>query len=115
MFNANQYQSAHDRMDAARGRKVTIKINNGTGFDEYTSRAVFGTLSERDLVPGSSIRQGDVKLIISSTHWPKCVPMKLETKDRVFFDGREHSVVHCDPYARMIGEHRVATDVTVRG
>jgi len=115
IFSAEKYQSAHDRMDRARGRDVTIQVNNGTGFTNYQSRAVFGSLNERDLVPGSTIRQGDVKLIVSSTNWPKGVPIKLEMKDRVRFDGRSHSVVHCDPYSRMIGEHRVATEITVRG
>jgi len=69
-------------MDRARGRDVTIQVNNGTGFTDYQSRAVFGSLNERDLVPGSTIRQGDVKLIISSTNWPDGAPIKLEMKDR---------------------------------
>lgn len=115
VFNPKHYQAAHDRMDAARGRAVSIKVNNGTGFDEKPSRAVFGSLTERDLLAGSTIRQGDIKLIISSTHWPATVPVMLETKDRILFDGRSHSVVHCDPYTRMIGEHRIATEVVVRG
>jgi hypothetical protein len=115
MFYPSAYQQAHDRMDAARGRVVTIKINTGTGFTDYCSRAVFGSLTERDLVPGSTIRQGDIKLIISSTNWPEGVPMRLETRDRIEFDGRSHSVIHCDPYARMIGDKRIATEVTVRG
>lgn len=114
-FNPAKHQAAHDRMDASRGRAVTIKVNNGTGFDEYPSRAVFGSLNERDLVNGSTIRQGDIKLIISSTHWPASAPMRLEMKDRVYFDGQNHSVIHCDPYSRMIGEHRIATELVVRG
>lgn len=115
MFSSSRYQSGHDRMDAARGRAVTIRVNTGSGYTDYASRAVFGSLTERDLVAGSSMRQGDIKLIVSSTHWPSGAPMKLQSKDRIRFDGRDHSVVHCDPYARMIGEHRVATEVTVRG
>lgn len=114
-FDAAKHQAAHDRMDASRGRAVTIRVNNGTGFDDYDSRAVFGSLTERDLVAGSTIRQGDIKLIISSTHWPSGAPDRLELKDRIKFDGRNFSVVHCDPYSRMIGEHRIATEVTVRG
>lgn len=114
-FNARAHQSAHDRMDKARGRAVVIKIGNGTGFDEYCSRAVFGSLTEKDLVAGSSIQQGDIKLIISSAHWPADAPVRLLTKDRVDFDGRSHSVVSCDPYTRMIGEHRIATELVVRG
>jgi hypothetical protein len=115
MFSVKQMQSAQDRMTASRGRAITIKVNTGTGFTEYASRAVFGSLTDRDLIPGSSIRQGDIKLIISSTDWPEGVPFKLQTKDRVSFDGEDHSVVMCDPYSRMIGEHRVATDLVVRG
>lgn len=114
-FNPRSHQAAHDRMDSARGRVITIKLNNGTDFDDHASRAVFGSLTERDLVNGSTIRQGDIKLIISSTHWPGDVPMLLGSKDRIHFDGRNHSIVHCDPYSRMIGEHRIATEVTVRG
>jgi hypothetical protein len=115
IFDANAHQAAHDRQDAARGRAITIKIGTGSGYTDYCSRAVFVSLTERDLIPGSDIRQGDIKLIISSTHWPAGVPIRLEPKDRIEFDGRQHSVVACDPYSRMIGEHRVATEVTVRG
>ncbi len=115
IFSASEMQAAHDRMDDARGRCITLKVNNGTDFDEYSSRAVFGSLNERDLIPGTGIRQGDIKLIISSTNWPSEVPVTLDMADRVVFDGRSHAVIHCDPYSRMIGEHRVATEVTVRG
>lgn len=102
-------------MDRARGREVTIKTNTGTGFSDHPSRAVFGSLTERDLVSGSTIRQGDIRLIISSTNWPSGVADILGPSDRVEFDGKDHSVVACDPYARMIGEHRIATELVVRG
>ena len=114
-FSARAQQAALDRMDRSRGRVITMKIGNGTGYDEYASRAVFGKLTERDLVNGSSLQQGDIRLIVSSTHWPVNAPMELERKDQVVFDGRPHSVVHCDPYDRMIGEHRIATELVVRG
>lgn len=115
LFDSTAYQRQHDKLDSARGRVVTIKINRGTAFESHPSRAVSVSLTERDLVSGSSIQQGDIKLIISSTHWPSGVPIRLTTKDRIEFDGRDHAVIHCDPYARMIGEHRIATEVTVRG
>jgi hypothetical protein len=115
VFSSSDYQSAHDRMDCARGREITIRVNNGTGFDSYASRAVFGQLTERDFLDGSSLKQGDVRLIVSSTNWPDAVPTLLAEKDRVDFDGQSYAVVSCDPYSRMIGEHRVATELVVRG
>jgi hypothetical protein len=116
VFDPAVFQAAHDRQAEATGRMVTIQVAIAGGFREYPGvLAKFQSLNERDLVAGTTLRQGDVKMVISSTHWPADVPVRLELKDRIKFDGRSHAVIHCDPYARMIGEHRIATEVMVRG
>jgi hypothetical protein len=115
IFQAATFQKMHDSMDAARGRAITIMVNTGSGFSEYESRAVFGSLDERDLSAGTTIRQSDIKLIISSTHWPAGVREMLEIKDRIRIDGVEYAVIKCDPYSRAMGDTRIATEVMVRG
>lgn len=110
------FQSMHDMVVADLGvdEAVTIMENNGTGFTNHPSRAVVHQHRESDLVPGGSIQQGDLKVIISATRWPAGL-RDLERKDRILIQGRPYSVVHFDRFTRTVGGAPVAYEASVRG
>ena len=94
---------------------VQIMLNNGAGFDSYPAKAVVRGYNESDLVPGGSIQQGDIKLIIPENHYPNAINRPLERKDRITFNGKTCSVVHFDGNSRNIGGVTLAYEITVRG
>lgn len=95
-------------------RDVVLMVNNGTSFDEYTVPAHVSQWQERDLVPGGSMKLGDLRLILLV----ECLPSglrDLEQKDRIQIDGRPYAVIHWDKHTRAMGEHQIAIEATVRG
>ena len=105
----------HDQVVADLGvdEVVTLMENNGTGFVNHPSRAVVTAHKETDLVPGGTIQQGDLKLIISAKYFPRGL-RDLERKDRIVIQGRPYSVIHFDRFTRNVGGI-VAYEVSVRG
>ena len=114
MFNADQYRNMYDRFLGPLSQSVTLKVNNGTGFDSYTCTAHVSKSNERDLVAGGSIELGDLRLIILNGDLPAGM-RDLEKKDRIEIDDRVYAVTHWDNYTRKIGENAVAIEVAVRG
>ena len=110
------FQGIHDFVvnDLGVDEVVTIKENNGTAFVDHPSRAVVTQHRESDLIPGGTIQQGDLKLIISGTKWPAGL-RDLEKKDRVVIQGKPYAVVHFDRFSRNVGGSPVAYELTVRG
>ena len=110
------FQNMHDfvvndlRVDEA----ITIKENNGTTFVDHASRAVVSQHREYDLVPGGTIQQGDLKLLISGTRWPAGL-RDLERKDRIVIQGKPYSVIHFDKFSRNVGGSPVAYELSCRG
>ena len=110
------FQNMHDFVvnDLGVDEPITIRVNNGTSFDDHPSRAVVHQHKESDLVPGGTIQQGDLKLTISGTRWPAGID-SLERKDRVVIQGKNYSVVHFDRFTRNVGGSPVAYELSVRG
>ena len=110
------FQGMHDFVvnDLGVDEPVTIKENNGTAFVDHASRAVVHQHRETDLVPGGTIQQGDLKLIVSGTRWPAGL-RDLERKDRIIIQGNAYSVIHFDKFTRNVGGKPVAYEITVRG
>lgn len=111
----SEFQNLHDFVvnDLGVDEPVTIKENNGTAFVDHPSRAFVTAHKEHDLVPGGSIQQGDLKLIISATRFPKGL-RDLERKDRIMIQGDPYSVIHFDKFTRNVGGI-IAYEITVRG
>lgn len=93
---------------------VTIMLNNGVGFDSHPAKAVVRGYKEEDLVPGSSIQQGDMKLMIAADRYPVAINRPLERKDRIVVNGRACGVVHFDPNSRNIGGVPIMYEIAVR-
>ena len=110
------FQNMHNSVvnDLGVDEPVTIKENNGTAFVDHASRAVVTQHRESDLVPGGTIQQGDLKVLISATRWPTGL-RDLERKDRLQIQGRPYSVIHFDRFTRNVGGSVVAYELTVRG
>ena len=110
------FQNMHDFVVADLGvdESVVLMENNGTGFTNYPSRAVVHQHKEYDLVPGGTIQQGDLKVIISGTRWPAGL-RDLERKDRVEIQGKPYSVIHFDRFTRNVGGSPVAYELSCRG
>lgn len=93
---------------------VIIYLNNGVGFDQHPTKAVVRGYSEKDLVTGGTIQQGDMKLLISADRFPAAITRPLERKDRIEVNGKLCSVVHWDPNSRNIQGSSIMYEVTVR-
>ena len=111
----SDFLGMHDFVVADLGvdEPVTLMENNGTGFTDHASRAVVTGYKERDLVAGGSIQQGDLKVLVSATRFPKGL-RDLERKDRIKIQGRPYSVIHFDKFSRNVGGI-IAYEITVRG
>ena len=115
MFSAAQYKSMYAKFMGPLAQKVTLMVNNGTGFDSYANvNAHVSKYSESELVSGGAIRLGDMKLVILGVDIPAGVD-RLETKDRVQIDGRAYSVIHWDNFTRSVGDELIAVEAAVRG
>ena len=115
MFDANQYRRMYDKFMGPLAQDVTLKINNGTGWDSYrgVSAHVSG-YSESELIAGGSIKLGDLKLIILADEIPSGV-VALEQKDRIEIGGRDYAVINWDANTRSVGDQSIAVEVAVRG
>ena len=114
MFESLRYQQMYQRFNKLY-QVVTLMINNGTGFTTYEGiKAHVARYTEDDLVSGSSVKVGDIKVIIPSQNIPDSISMMRE-KDRIEIDGRSYAVVLWDDYTRKMGEDLVAVQVAVRG
>ena len=93
---------------------ITIHVNNGASFDAYQAQAFITGYQERDLLPGGSIQQGDIKLIISATNYPAAITRPLERKDRIEVNGRPCSIIHFNPNSRTVNGQPIAYEIAVR-
>lgn len=93
---------------------VTIMVNNGAGFDSHTAKAVVRGYKETDLVAGSSIQQGDMKLLIAADRYPVAITRPLERKDRIVVNGKHCGVIHFDPNSRNIAGAPIMYEIAVR-
>jgi hypothetical protein len=92
---------------------ITIHFNDGTGFVQHASRAVVRGYSEKELVAGSTIKLGDIKVMISADAYPD-LPRPLETRDRIEFNGDVYAIVHFDRNSRNIQGETLMYEVVVR-
>lgn len=94
---------------------VVIMVNNGTGFDNHPTKGIVRGYREQDLVPGGTIQQGDMKLMVAADRYPAAITRPLERKDRISVNGRLCSVVHFDENTRNIQGVPILYEITVRG
>jgi hypothetical protein len=114
-FSATQYESMYKRMMLNLGKPVTLRYNNGTGWDDYPGITAYVTrYREDDIVQGGSIEVGDLRLIVVEDYMPAGL-RDMERKDRIDIDGRNYSVVHFDKETRAMGPDIVAIEIAVRG
>ena len=110
MFSEADYRRLYDRFLGPLSQPVVFQVNNGTGFDDVaTVNAHVSNMRETELVPGGSIKLGDLRLIILDP------PQVLELKDRIKIDGKSYAIVQWDDDTRTIGAFKLAAQVTVRG
>lgn len=117
MFSADRFKALHARFLGPGGQSVsvTLKVSNGTGWDEHTGiKAHVSNYQESDLVAGGSIKVGDLKLIILADSLPADL-RALEQKDRIEIGGKSYAVMHWDTHTRSIGDDLMAVEATVRG
>lgn len=116
MFSAAQYISMYQRFlgPLAQGQ-IEINVNNGVGFDSYSVTAYIGRYREKDLVPSSSVRIGDLKIIILASELEKHSILKLGQKDRVAVDGIVYAILNFDDYTRKVGNTLVAVEIAASG
>lgn len=107
------YREALDGLEVE--EPVTILLNNGAGFDPYPTEAVVRGYNERDLVPGGTIQQGDIKVLISADRYPAAINRKLERKDRIEINGAPCAVIHFDDNTRNIQGVPIMYEIAVRG
>lgn len=93
---------------------ASIHLNNGTDFDVLPTRVIPTGFTERDLAPGSSIQQGDVKVLISASQFPATITRPLERKDRLEINGDIKGIVHFDPNSRRIQGQTLMYELVVR-
>ena len=114
MFSSNQYKEMYEKFMGPLAQAVTLRLNNGTGFTSYPSKAHVSRYNEQDLVQGGPIELGDMKLIILAEDIPVGVT-RMDKGDRVGIDGRDYGVIHWDNNTRSVGAEVIAVNVTVRG
>ena len=106
----NLYDSFSDLFEP-----VTLCINNSTGFDDHLSQAFVTGYTERDMVYGDSIQQGDVKLILRYDDIPAAARTRpLQRKDRIIVRGRPMAVEHWNENTRSVGNTILAIEARVR-
>ena len=114
-FVSASYVSMYKRFMGNLAKPVTLRINNGTGFDDYAGvNAFVANYRESDLIQGGSIKIGDLKVIITEDYLPVGVTV-MSQKDRILIDGRDYSVIRWDDETRAMGADIVAIEITVRG
>ena len=115
MFDERQYQATARRLIGANHQQVTLKVNNGAGFDEYPGvKANVSYWRETDLIPGSSVEVGDLKLIILAETVPDAVG-DLEQRDRVEIGGENYAVMYWDTQTGRVNNTVVTILAAVRG
>lgn len=98
------------------GEDIVIKENTAPGVftDHPTRKAKPYPYRVEELIPGSTVKQGDNRLIVRALNWP--VARRLEQKDRILWRGREYSVISDDAGAQFsIGGVIYARILQVRG
>lgn len=115
MFRAESYHRMHDRFFKRLAEPVTFMVNNGTGFDEYPTKAVIRGYVETDLVPDGPIQMGDVKVMVAASDFPEQISRPLERKDRIVVGGRPCAVMHFDENTRNIKGEVIMFVIGVRG
>lgn len=113
-FAAGNYRRMVKRMLGPLAKPVTLRVRDGSGFNDHRVMAHVSNWHERDLVPGGTIELGDLRLIIDADGLPPKL-RRLETKDRVQIDGRDYAVIHWDTETRALGSDLIAVEATVRG
>jgi len=114
-FAASQYETIYKKFMGNLAKPVTLRYNNGVGYDDYPGvNAFVSKYKEADLVQGGSIEIGDLKLIITTDYMPTGL-RNMERKDRIDIDGRDYAVIHYDTETRAMGPDSVAIEITVRG
>ena len=113
--SSNAYRSVYARFAADLGITVTVRVNNGTGFDDYPNiRAFKRNHDPADLIAGGVLQTNDVDLIILAEDLPGGL-RPLERKDRITLDdGKDYAVIEWDHNTRTIGSGDVAVNATVR-
>lgn len=114
-FNPATFETLYRNFLGPLAQDVTLLVNNGTGWDSHPGvSAHVSHYREEDLVSGSSIQIGDLKLIILAEDIPAGIT-SMGLKDRIEIEGRSYAVVNWDSNTRSVGETTIAVQVTVRG
>jgi hypothetical protein len=97
------------------GTTVIIRENTAPGAwsDHGPIKAKINPVKMEDLIQGSSVKQGDMFVIVKADSFP--VARQLEQKDRIRIDGRDYSVINDDRHQHRIGDKTYARVIHVRG
>ena len=114
MFDADTYEGIYEKFFRKLSQPVTLKVNNGTGYTDYQSKAHVSKYTERDLVQNGPIELGDIKLIITAKDIPSAIT-RMDKGDRITVEGRKYAVIHWDANTASVGGDLIAVHVTVRG
>ena len=115
MFNSSTYESMYKRFMGPLARDITVLVRFGSGFIGYPMTAHVTRYKESDMIPGSSIQMGDLRVIILAEDMEAVGIESLELKDRLNIDGRAYSIVNYDAYTRTLGGSNIAAELAVRG
>ena len=115
MFNAETYKRMYARFMGSLAQPVSVLVNDNGTYIAYPMVAHVSRYKETDLVPGSSVQLGDLRLLVKWDDLAGVGIDDLELKDRVNIDGKTYSIVHFDKYTRSIGDETIAAEITVRG
>lgn len=98
------------------GEDIVVRENTGPGVwaDHPAIKAKPSAFRPEDIVAGSTLEQGDFKLIVRANTFP--VARRLEQKDRITWRGRDWAVTEDDHGAQYsIGGVVYARVLQVRG
>lgn len=115
MFRVGDFQKAHRDILGDLGKPVVLRVNTGTGFRDYSGAIGWvRQYNEDELVPGGTIKTGDLRMVILKESIPSQVT-RLQMGDRVQIDGDDYAVIVWDVQSRTAGNTVFAVEAAVRG
>jgi hypothetical protein len=115
MFSSETYKTMYARFMGPLARPISILVNDNGTYIGYPMTAHVSKYSEIDMIPGSSIQMGDLRVIVLWENLTAVGIDDLELKDRINIDGKTYSIVEFDKYSRSVGENTIAAEIAVRG
>jgi len=114
-FNAGIFDLMYKQFLGPLSREILLAFNNGTNFTVYPPRTAWvDGYRDKDIIPGGSIEQGDVRVVMLVDQLPS-IYTEMRTKDRIIIDNKYYSIINWDPYTRTIGGQGLAYNIHLRG